>query len=58
MAEIIRVKINSDGEVEVKAEGFHGTGCEAIVDALSAGDSIESKRLPEYNEREQTTVRR
>ena len=46
-------------EVEVRAEGFQGVGCAALVDALSAGGEVlESKTLPEYNEREQVVVRR
>ena len=46
-------------EVEVEAIGFYGVGCAALVDALSSGGKVlESKTLPEFNEREQVVVRR
>jgi hypothetical protein len=46
-------------EVEVEAKGFAGVGCEAIVDALSAGGEVlDSHYTPEFRQSEQVLVRR
>lgn len=51
----IRVKIAKDGKVETEVQGVKGTGCQALLDALTAnlGATIEDNATGEYYEAEQ-----
>jgi hypothetical protein len=45
----IEILISADGEtMEVRAHGFQGKGCEALVNAFRFGQVTESGRTAEY----------
>ena len=45
----IEILISADGEtMEVRAHGFQGKGCEALVNAFKFGQVTESGRTAEY----------
>lgn len=50
MKKIITIEIDETGETSVDLNGFHGKGCQAVIDAFRAGDTVKSTRTkPEYS---------
>lgn len=53
MAKTVKVTINKKGDVTVDLDGFHGEGCKAIVEALTAaagGEVTSMEAKPEFYE--------
>jgi hypothetical protein len=49
----IEILISADGEtMQVRAHGFQGQGCEALVNAFKFGKVIESGPTAEYYQQE------
>jgi hypothetical protein len=48
----IEVQISPDGkQMKVEAEGFHGVGCTALLEAFdNMGEVVEQHTKPEYDE--------
>jgi hypothetical protein len=48
--EKINVTIDERGNIEVKGEGFEGSGCEKIIDDLcnQLGQSVKSEKTADY----------
>jgi len=58
MATRIIVKIGKDGNIETTVHGVKGTGCTALVDALTAqlGDTTADSETPEFYETSQSQL--
>ena len=50
MSRRIHVRITSNGEITVEADGFHGKGCEAATKAIeeALGKPRERTRKPDF----------
>jgi hypothetical protein len=53
MTEEIIVDIHPDGKITMEAKGFHGKGCEVVLEELGAalGKTTNVRLKPEYHER-------